>query len=881
MIGKTLGYYEVSQKLGSGGMGDVYLARDTKLGRDVAIKILPEAFSQDKERLARFEREAHILASLNHPNIATIHELGESEGQSFLVLEFVPGETLAERISRSPIPLDEAVGVFSQIAEGLEAAHEKGVIHRDLKPANIKITPDDKVKVLDFGLAKAYEPEPGEGIQSESPTITREGTKTGVILGTAAYMSPEQARGKALDKRTDIWSFGCVLYEALGGKAAFLGETISDTIARILEREPDWEALPETTPRRIRILLTRCLQKKLRDRLCDIGDARLELKEVDDLAEPLDETLAPPPLPLWRRTLPWILVILGGTAALLVSLRGPPTVEQPLRHLSIPTEPLALTSSGGGVLALSRDGTLLVYVGEKDGGQQLFLRSMDSRDTVPLAGTEEARHPFFSPDSNWVGFFANGELKKVSVKGGTPLTLCEADGIEGASWEEGQIIFGTGGGRSFFLVPDGGGTPQPVGEVQIEEGEWWHTLPELLPAGKAVIFTTLDSSAGSPRIVIQSLDTAERRVLIEGAGGARYSPTSHLVYPQGESLLAVPFDLEELELSGSPVPILEGVLNDLRSRAQFRLSHQGSLVYVPTVNLTPERVLVWVDRKGEEDPIRTFDERFIGPRISPDGNRVALWMLERNQIWIYEMARGIVTPLTLEGQNGWPIWSTDGGRVAFNRFGSGIFSIPVDGSAAAEQLSQSEIPQVPYYWSPDGQALIFQQGRGSGVGSVWVLPLEGDREPWPFADAAHTEIHPTLSPDGRWLAYASNESGRMQVTVKAFPGPGPRFQISTEGGWEPVWAPNGREIFYRNNESNQMMVVAIVTEPELDVSEPQILFEGPYRGGVPYGRNYDLTPDGRRFLMVKDGEPPPPSEQINVVFNWLEELKRLAPEDEQ
>ncbi|MDA2933702.1 serine/threonine-protein kinase [Acidobacteria bacterium AH-259-D05] len=893
MIGKTLSHYKVLEKIGQGGMGEVYRAEDTNLNREVAIKVLPEQFTQDPQRLARFEREAKLLASLNHPNIAAIHSFEHSDDVHFLVLELVPGETLAERVAKGPLPVEEALEVCRQIAEGVEAAHEKGVIHRDLKPANVKVTPEGKVKILDFGLAKAFEGETPVTDISQSPTLTEEMTRAGVILGTAAYMSPEQAKGKPVDKRADIFAFGAVLYELLTGKRAFEGETITETIAAVLKSDPDWEVLPENTPWNICTLLRRCLQKDANDRFHHVADVRIEIKEAlkePATAPPIGITSAVQP-PLWKRAIPWsITVTVVLIAAIAIWSLTRPTPEPITRFALTLTEQLGSTRAGlnENVVALSPDGKRLVYVTV----QGLYLRPMDSLQASPIPGTEEALSAFFSPDGQWVGFFTDGELKKVSISGGVPLTLCDAAGLRGASWGTDNTIVFEQIGAGLSQVSAGGGTPWQLTTLDSETGETDQVHPQILPGGKAVLF--ISRSGGSLdnwQIVVQSPETGERRVSVQGTY-ARYVPTGQLVYAQAGTpgtLLAVPFDVEHLEVTGAPVPIVEGVLQSAASGlAQFSFSDLGALVYVPGGTGTGLSRLVWVDRQGTAEPLAAPPRLYRGPSLSPDGGRVAVTITEpKADIWVYEIARQTLTRLTFEGsENQQPQWTPDGQRVTWRSIREGVpgnlFWKRADGTGAVERLTTSEFRQNPGSWSPDGQFLAFHQRLSTGSSpterDIWILPLEGERKPRPFLQAQFNELGPVFSPDGRWLVYVSDESGRYEIYVRPFPKVEEgKWQISTDGGVEPRWAANGRELFYRNEIGDQMRVVEITTEPTFRAGTPKLLFEGIYQRSAGGSAFYDVRPDGQRFLMIQAGEQGAGAAQINVVLNWFEELNRLVP----
>ncbi|UCE41095.1 MAG: protein kinase [Candidatus Aminicenantes bacterium] len=885
--------YEIIGEIGKGGMGEVYLAEDTNLKRQVAIKILPQPFALDEEMLARFEREARMLASLNHPNIATIHGLEKSEGQQFLVMELVEGDTLAERISNDPLPVEEALRICRQITEGLESAHEKGIIHRDLKPANIKITKDGKVKILDFGLAKVFEGAASGGTPgvdlSKSPTITVESSHSGVILGTAAYMSPEQARGKILDKKTDIWSFGCVLFEMLTGRQAFKGDTISDYIAAILKNEPDWKAIPEGTSVKIRDLLRRCLQKDPHNRLHDIADARIDIQYA--LAEP-DEEVEPAarPSPKWRS----LFLATAGLAIILtcVLLWNPWRTNKPLEQLTSrfainlpPGETLELEI--GSSVVLSPDGKQLIYVAQKEEMTQLYLRPIHEFEAQPISGTEGARGPFFSPDGNWVAFHADGKLKKVSLLGGTPQLICDAKSGLGGTWsEDGTIYFGDWKKASLIRVPSAGGDPELlatglriVDEEIFEHSYFW---PQILPGGKDLLYTIWNKPQDM-NVAVYSLERDEHKTLIEKGGHARYLPAGFLVYTWAGDLMAVPFDLEKLEVTGSPTLILEGIQRGEWGLANFALSETGSLVFIRGFAKPRDNGLVWVDLEGNVERLPYPLAFYQSPRLSPDGKQLVVTRLENlANLWIYGLERGTSRRLTDEkGAEYWAIWTLDGKRIVFNstrmkRPAANLLWKPADGSRSAEFFAEGKNHQQPKSWSADGKVMAITEGLDPETGiDIFIMKIDGDRKPEPFLHSRFNETQPLFSPDGRWIAYVTDESGRDEVYVQPYPGPGDLIPISTDGGMEPVWSPDGKVLYYRDVSGNKMMAVSFITEPELRVGKPQLLFEGKYYGGAPWGRNYDISPDGTRFIMITDESQSEKPTQINVILNWSEELKRL------
>ena len=880
MVGTTISHYKVIEKIGQGGMGTVYRAQDTTLDREVAIKVLPEQFTQDPQRLARFEREAKLLASLNHPNIAAIYGLEEADGVRFLSLELVPGETLQERVARGPMPVEEALEVCRQIAEGVEAAHEKGVIHRDLKPANVKVTPEGQVKILDFGLAKAFEAEVPVTDISQSPTLTEEMTRAGVILGTAAYMSPEQARGKPVDKRADIFAFGSVLFELLTGKRAFEGETVTDTIASILKGEPEWELLPPSIPSTIRFLITRCLQKDPGKRLQHIDGARILIEEALSGATAaaaigLGGAMQPA---LWKRAIPWslagLIAIIAVVAIWILTLPTPAPLSRFVITLP-PTAPLSLTSNA---LGISPDGRRIVY-NTRTG--QLYIRTLDDFVATPIAGTEGASQPFLSPDGESVAFFSANQLKRVSLMGGTPITICNIVGSRRryGTWVGDTIVFSSIG--SLFRVSAAGGDPEILATPDTEKSEVRYSMPEILPGGQALLFTIFTSTG--PQIALLSMETGEQKVLLAGRQ-AHYAHTGHLVYTLSEigTLMAAPFDLATLEVTDESVPLLEEVRQESSEAVDYSFSSNGTLIYVPGGESEGRSNVVWVDRQGAFESLGTPpNNNYNYPRLSPDGERLVV--SDGEDVWVYDLSRSTLTRLTFEGRNSQMLWTPDGQHVTFRSVREGVQNVfwkLADGSGTAERLTTGEFRQNPGSWSPDGQVLAFYQFSGVGGPAdrdIWVLPLEGNRQQQPFLQTQFNEGAPTFSPDGRWLAYVSDESGRNEIYVQPFPGPGGKRQISTEGGVAPVWAPNG-ELFYRNGD--QMMAVEITTEPSFRAGTPLLLFEDRYRGTGSGGFTvlYDVTPDGQRFLMIKRGEPGLEEQaQIHLVENWFKELKRLVP----
>jgi len=907
--GTHLGSYEIQSLIGAGGMGEVYLAYDTDLKREVAIKLLPDAFARDPDRVARFRREAQLLASLNHHNIATIYGLIESGPSKGLVMEYVSGETLAERVQREgPVPLDEALGIASQICEALEHAHEKNVIHRDLKPANVKLTPEGKVKVLDFGLAKAFagdsaaSREPDRPLDSNSPTVVPDASPTlpGVILGTAAYMSPEQAKGKTVDRRTDIWALGCVLYELLTGKQVFTGESVPEILGSIFKAEPDWSLLPDATPLGIRALLRRCLQKDATKRSRDASEIHLQIEEARVAASPsASSVVVHAAVPAPRRLLLYAALTCVAVASLtgLAVWKLRPSAATGTLQVSRSVIPLppneALSLNAIAMLALSPDGTHLAYVANGSGGnRQLYLRAMDALEARPIPGTEGAGSPFFSPDGQWIGFFTvGGSLKKVSASGGATLTLFSAPGARGGAWGPNDtIVFAPTPTVGLSQVSAAGGAPQPF--TKLSAGETGHRWPQFLPDGKSILFTAMTvGPADDANIAVQQLDSSESKVLIRGGTYARYAPSGHLVYYRAGTLMAVPFDLARLEIQGTPAPVLEGVQSSPGNAdvGQFSFSTPGTLVYVPGGPQSSALSLVMVDRHGAGQPLSAPAQAYDNAKLSPDGRRAALGL--GGSIWIYDLARDTLTRLTFEGQSVGPLWTPDSKRIAYRSARPGkaqnIFWKPADGSGPEERLTTSEYGNLAGSFSPDGKTLVFSETRPETGSDIWVVELEGDPsassgqagKPRVWLQTPFAESTGRLSPDGHWMAYLSDESGRFEVYVRPFPGPGPQYQISTEGGQELAWSPKGNELFYRvGAQRDKMMVVDVQTQSTFSAGKPRLLFEASYYTGGQTGAEYSVTPDGQHFLMMKAKDAQAAAlSQINVVQNWFEELKQKVP----
>jgi len=895
MLAQTIAHYRIQAKIGAGGMGEVYRATDSRLGRDVALKVLPEEFARDGERMVRFEREAKVLASLNHPNIASIYGFEESSGVRALVMELVEGPTLADRIKQGPIPLDEALPVAKQIAEALEYAHERGIIHRDLKPSNIKLTPDGQVKILDFGLAKALEGETSEQELQNSPTLSAVATRVGVLLGTAAYMAPEQARGKSVDRRADIWSFGCVVYEMLTGQGAFSGETTSDILAGVIRAEPDWPSVPGSVPPRLRALLRRCLQKNPKQRLQAIGDARIALEEISSGAS--EEAVVPTVQVIpatWRRAVPWaagvLLALVVGVA--VWELRPRPDSPRVVQFsFGAPVGDSLTLRYGYAQLAFSPDSTAVVFMARHGGTSQLYLRRLDRVEATPLKGTEDGLYPFFSPDGQWIAFFATGKLKKVSVLGGNPVTLCEAPSSRGGTWSpDNSIIFAPTLTSGLMRVSAAGGTPQPFTRLDASKGERSHRWPHVLPGGKAILFNNNELSAGpsDQPICLALLKTGEIRKLAFKGTNVRYAP-GHLVFTRGETLFAASFDLQRLEVTGSPFPAGEVMMSPVGA-ASYSVSETGSIVYVPPG--VGNAKLAWVDAKGAtEVPRLPAREYFNRLQLSPDGKRVVVVILEGGfrHIWVYDILRGSLTRLTFgETDNQSPTWSPDGRRIAFARLtgNSSILSKPADGSGSEEILLPGQKGVLaPASWSPDGKFLSYSQIGTTGKWESGVLPLDGERKPQLLlANNQYDQTFPMFSPDGKYLAYTSGETGRNEVYVIPFGQASGKWLISAGGGTNPatnpVWARSGKQLFYR--EGGNIMAVDVATQPVFSVSTPQVIVPAAVTAPFSMGlESYDVSLDGKRFLVHQQSSAAGQSLQINVILNWTEQLRRLSSAGQQ
>ena len=889
--GTKLGPYEILEPIGAGGMGEVYKARDTRLGRTIAVKVCAAQFSE------RFEREARAIAALNHPHICALYDVGPD----YLVMELIEGPTLAARIGQGALPLEEALAFATQIAEALEAAHEKGIVHRDLKPGNIKLTAEGKVKVLDFGLAKALDNDsPASADPRSSPTLTLSPTRAGMILGTAGYMSPEQARGHVVDKRADIWAFGVVLYEMLTGRLTFAGETISDTLAAVLKTDPDWSALAPETPTAIRRLLRRCLVRDRRRRLRDIGDALVEIEEA--------RTEAPPSMPASAAKssglLPW--AVAGALAiALAVStvflLRKPASVSRPLLQLNAEPAPGAVVAPhiARGGLAISPDGRRLVFrVRGADGKTRLGVRLLDQSQLTTLPGTEDANSPFFSPDGQWIAFFADGKLKKIATEGGAPVTLCDAPISVGGSWgDDGNIIACLGLTTGLSRIPSAGGVPTPVTVLSQDKGELRHSFPQVLPGSQEVLFTSYRVAGGfrEPQIEVLSLRSGERKTIRGGFFG-RYLPSGHLVYVHQNTLFAAPFDVRRMALTGSPKPMLAEISNAQDRGAEIDFSQTGTVVCFSGMPDSMEAIF-WLASGGKLQPLVTTPGVYSSPRFSPDGKRLAFSLDDSHgneDIWVRDLERETASRLTfLPGANQAPLWTPDSRNIIFLSEGSpapGIYAVRADRSGEPQRLAEMQGRMLPHSISPDGKRLAGLHPFSGGL-ELWTASLENDGDqlrlgkPEAFLRSRFITIFPVFSPDGHWLAYASNESGTREIYVRPFPGPGGGVQVSSGGGHFPIWSRNGRELFFRGADMRLMVVEYTVRGDSFTAGKPHVWSEQPMLDLTsPPIPTYDLAPDGKRLAVIlyADGTAEQkPITHVTFLLNFFDELRRRVPTGNQ
>jgi Tol biopolymer transport system component len=899
--GTKLGSYEIISPLGAGGMGEVYRARDTKLGREVALKVLPDVFAADTERLGRFHREAQLLASLNHPGIASIYGFEDSGKVHAFVMELVEGPTLADRVNEGAIPVGEALPIAKQICEALEYAHERGIVHRDLKPANVKVTPEGAVKVLDFGLAKALETQDSGVNISNSPTLSVAATRAGMILGTAAYMAPEQAKGRPADRRADIWALGCVLYEMLGGKQPFSGETVSDTLAEVLKVDPDWNALPADTPASIQRLLRRCLMKDPKQRLQAIGEARITIEQTlnpsaqlsgTSIVAPFGETVAVQGAAMqrWRRALPWaVAAILLVTTALLATLlwREASVPVRSVRSYILPPEQTTFAFEAAvGTPAISPDGRRLVFVAHEGAGKEmLWVRELDSLTSRPLEGTQGASFPFWSPDSLFVGYFASGKLMKIDTSGGPAQTVCDAPSGRGGTWSvDGVIVFAPKVSGSLERVSAVGGNPTAIFPADKVSQQLTLRWPVFLPDGSHFLYWAGNpysvATPGTSGIYLASLDGKDRQFLLLADSDALYVSPGYLLFLKGETLMAQPFDADGLKLTGEAVPIAEHVANPQKFRlGHFSVSQHGELVYEESE--ADRSQVVWMDASGKQ--LSTLGEPGIlgALRLSPDGRTLAESVQDPQSsnydLWLVDLARGVRTRFTFDpALHAVPIWSPDGTKIAFSSTSGGNLSIyekAANGTGTIGPLVEDDTEKIISDWSRDARYIAYsrldpQEGGGFGI---WILPLFGDKKPFPLVQSQFNQLNPSFSPDDKWLAYSSNESGRSEVFVVSFPGGSSKWQISSTGGTAPRWRADGKELFYLSVE-NKLMAVGIQEKGgSLEIGNTQTLFQLSASSGT--GVPYDFTSDGKKFVLAVPFAPSS-AQPVTLVTNWPTLLKK-------
>jgi serine/threonine-protein kinase len=919
--GTRVASYEILSAIGAGGMGEVYRARDSRLRRDVAIKVLPESVARDPERLARFQREAHVLASLNHPNIGAIYGLEEGA----LVLDLVEGETVADLCARGPVPISEALSIARQVCDALDAAHDQGVIHRDLKPANIKVRPDGSVKVLDFGLSKAADAAPPLDDVSALSTVTSPAvvSAVGVILGTAAYMSPEQARGKSLDKRSDVWSFGCVLYELLTGRRAFEGDGVTETLSRVLQREPDFTALPSEAPAAIRRLLAGCLEKDRSKRFPQIAVVAFQIDEL--LASSSVAVESPRIRTTSSRGRVAAALVAGtvlGAVIFWLALRQP-AVTAPVTRLQMTVAPADQIGGPEGrpnrtALALSPDGRTIVFSAIQKNQRALYVRPLDQSVATVMPGTEGAVNPFFSPDGQWVGYWAAGQIRKVPLRGGpsVPILAPPDSGstlqnvpVFGASWGDDDRIVFARGASGLVEVSAAGGSVTDVTVLNSNRREFSHRLPHVLPGSDAVLYTVTHNRFphwDETQVWVHSRRSRESKLLIEGGADARYVASGHLLYVRDGALLAVPFDVKRLELTGGPVGVAPDVMQAAyvpgqpgdSGAMQASVSGTGTLVYMTGgVHVPPEYSVVEVDRTGRVSTLPIDAKPYRTLRLSPDGTRLALSSLGRDRsIWLYAYDRGTLSKLAGAGRSIVPVWTPDSEQITYASGANGpdnLFSIRADGGGSSALVVASPSNLVPGAWTPDGRQLFYYVTPGDSASpagpAIWLQDVAGKSAPRLIAGALGNAGAVDVSPDGRWIAYQSAESGQFQIYVDAFPGPGPRYQVSTDGGGSPIWRGDGRELFYlaaargapRQEDSAargasdadvRVMAVPVLSQTRLTFGAPRELFAGRYGINGP-ARGYDVSRDGQRFqLLVPRERRPVVVTNISVVQNWVAEL---------
>jgi Tol biopolymer transport system component/predicted Ser/Thr protein kinase len=908
--GTKLGPYEIVAPIGAGGMGEVYRARDTRLDRIVAIKVLPQHLAETPDAKQRFEREARAVSALNHPNICTLFDVGSQDGTEFLVMEYIEGETLAARLEKGSLPLDQALKIGIEVADALDKAHRAGIIHRDLKPGNIMFTKSG-AKLLDFGLAKAALPLAAGATLSASATRTTPITQQGVIVGTFQYMSPEQVEAKELDARSDIFSFGSVLYEMLTGRAAFQGRSQLSVASAILEKDPESiSVLMPMTPPALDRAVRQCLAKNPEDRWQTARDLLLELKWIEDAGS---QAGVPAAVATHRKTreraLSAFAAVLGLIAIALAIgfVQRAPKPAHPMRLTAELGADVSLSNMTDGADAvLSPDGARLAFVAAgADQTQHVYIRSLDQMQATALSGTEDARDPFFSPDGEWIAFFAGGKLKKIALQGGVPVTLCDVPNGRGGSWgDNGLIVFSAGPATALSKVSSAGGMPEPLTALDNQNGLGSHRWPQFLPGGNDVLFTfsTTGLAFENADIVVYSLASGKSKTVLHGGSYARYVPSGHLVYQRNNTLFAVPFDLKRLEVTGQPAPVLEGVATTGTGGAQFSVSDSGTLTYVGGSAANQDVSIYWMDAAGKFTPLRGTPGNYRDLAISPDGKRLAMDVAtgNRSDIWVYDWERDAFTRLTFSAyQNEVPVWTPDGQRIVYASAEKGaapnIWWIRADGGGDAQRLTESQDPQYPSSWSPHGEVLAYSQLNPSTGWGIMTLPVDGNErsgwklgQPKQLAGAPALGMLPAISPDGHWVAYNSNESGIYETYVRPFPGPGGKWQVSNGGGqriggWGPEWSGNGKDLLFFVPASRQIMAVSYTTSGDSFRAEKPHLWSPGQIADRRFNFNkvgFSLHPDGKRIAVLRSSSSesgPPPIKTVSFIFNFFDELRRKVP----
>ena len=903
--GTKLGPYEIVAPIGAGGMGEVYRARDTRLDRTVAIKVLPQHLADNPDVKQRFEREARAVSALNHPNICTLFDVGSQDGTEYLVMEYIEGETLAARLEKGALPLDQSLKIGIEVADALDKAHRAGIIHRDLKPGNIMLTKSG-AKLLDFGLAKETLPLASGGSLTILATRTTPVTQAGMIVGTFQYMSPEQVEAKELDTRSDIFSFGSVLYEMLTGRAAFQGRSQLSVASAILEKDPEpISTLVPMTPPALDRTVRKCLEKDPDNRWQTARDLLLELKWIAGAGS---QAGVPAPIASHRKSrerIAWALAGVVALAAIALAIgyfQRAPKPTQPIRlNAELGTDATITRATSfryGAAAILSPDGKRLALIGQaSDKKTYLYVRSLDQLQATLLSGTDDARDPFFSPDSQWIAFFAEGKLKKISVQGGAAITLCDVPGDRGGTWgEDGTIVFSGNTRVGLSKVSSAGGTPEPLTTLDPQKAGDTHRWPQFLPGGKDLIFTSAVAADNfdDADISAYSAGTGKWKTILHGGSYARYLSSGHLIYVHKSTLFAVPFDPKRLEITGQPVPIVEGLTtNTDTGGAQFSVSDSGTLLYIAGTALRADVAIYWMDAAGKFTPIRETPGIYGDLSISPDGKRLAMDINDgkRSDIWVLDLERDTLTRITFAGNtNVYPLWTPDGQRIVYSSSEKGIppnlWWIRADGGGDAQRLTESKNAQIPSSWSPNGKILAFFESSPATAYDAMIMPIEGSEksgwtpgQPKPFVNTPFNEILPAFSPDGKWIAYESSESGTYEIYVRPFPGPGGRWQVSAGGGGYPEWSRNGKEIFYRAPDLKIMVANYTVSGDSFRADKPRVWSTGQFanRGAAT---DFNLHPDGKRFAVFKvpgSDTVPPAITNVTFIFNFFDELRAKVP----